>query len=165
MFESIAKTVALISTKAKVSVLGRETEKENLMTCDWHMPVSKEPALYAFAIKKSRYTYKLIEKSKIFVVNILPYPKKDAAEFCGTKSGEFIDKFKESGLTKIEAEKLNCSCIKEATTKIECELFNEIEAGDHQIIIGKIISIHENREKKPLIHFQKKYTTLKNATS
>lgn len=148
MFESIPRTVALISSRAKINVLGKETEKENLMTCDWHMPVSKEPGLYAIAIKKSRFTYKLIKKSGIFAVNILSEKEMKAAEFCRTNSGEFIDKFKETGLTKVDSEKLNCPCIKEAILRIECELLNEIEAGDHQIIIGKIMHIEEKNGKR-----------------
>ena len=78
-------------------------------------------------------------------------PKKLEKEvlFCGRHSGESIDKFKETGLTKEEAESIDCPRIKQATGCLECEVINEIEAGDHVIFIGKVLkTIAKNNNKK-----------------
>ena len=59
-----------------------------------------------------------------------------------------MDKFKETGLEKEEADRIDCCMIKQALACLECHVVNEIEAGDHVIIIGKIINIKENKKGK-----------------
>lgn len=124
--------------------------KDNIMTLSWHMPVSFDPPLYAVAVGKQRYTLKMLRHSRAFAVNFMPYSSKDDAIFCGRNSGETIDKFKEISLEKQEAETIDCPILKQALAYAECEVVNEVEAGDHIIIIGKILKMHENKKGKRL---------------
>ena len=103
-----ARPVALITTRADVDVLGKKTSKDNVFTCSWNMPLSFNPALYAIAVGKQRFSYRLIKSSQLFVVNFIPATLKKEAVYCGTQSGEFIDKFKEAKLKTEEAENIEC---------------------------------------------------------
>jgi len=129
----------LVSMRGKVSILGKEVTKDNIITLSWHMPVSFEPMMYAIAIGKSRFSAKLIRQSKVFVVNFVSISFEKQAAFCGRHSGEHMDKFEEGNIIKEEAEKIDCPRLKEAVGFIECEVVDEVDAGDHIIFIGKAL--------------------------
>lgn len=149
--------VVLVTSRAEIDIIGKEVVKDDIITLSWHMPVSFDPAIYAVAIGKSKFSAKLIGKSGVFVVNFIPQTLEKQAIFCGTHHGEHMDKFRETGLTREEAEKIECPRIKEALAYIECELVNTVEAGDHYIFIGKVVNSAERGQGKRL--FQKPSAT------
>lgn len=114
--------------------------KDNIVTLSWHTPVSSDPLLYAISLSSSRYSYELIKESGVFAINFMPYDLKKQSLFCGRNSGETIDKFKETGLTKEECEKIDCPRIKESLGIYECEVIDEFDTGDHKLIIGKVLN-------------------------
>ena len=142
----------LVTCREEIEFMGRKKAIDNIITLDWHMPVSFEPFLYAIAVGKKRASYELIKKSKVFIVNFIPFTLKDAALFCGRHSGLHHDKFLETKLTKIEAEHVDCLRIKEAIGYLECHVINEIEAGDHVIFVGEVAYEHLKGEEKRLFH-------------
>ena len=129
----------LVSCRGKASVLGREVAKDNIITLSWHMPTSFEPMMYAIAIGKTRFSAKLIQQSRVFCVNFVPLSMEKEASYCGRNSGEHVDKFEEKNILKEECEKINCPRLKEAIGFMECEVVNEVEAGDHIIFIGEVL--------------------------
>jgi flavin reductase (DIM6/NTAB) family NADH-FMN oxidoreductase RutF len=122
--------------------------KDNVLTLSWHMPMSYDPPLYAIALGKGKYSLNLIKESNVFVINFMPTELEKEVLFCGRNSGEHLDKFKETKLEKEEAEKVDCPKIKQALAHLECELVNEVEAGDHIILIGKILNIKKIKKGK-----------------
>jgi len=122
--------------------------KDNALTLSWHMPMSYDPPLYAIALGKGKYSLNLIRESNVFVVNFMPVELEKEVLFCGRNSGENTDKFKETKLEKEEAEKIDCCKIKQALAYLECEVVNEIETGDHIIVVGKILNMKKNKKGK-----------------
>lgn len=156
------RQVILLTSSETVDILGKETEKDNIMAVSWHMPVSSDPEMYAVSISKESFSYKLIEKSKVFTINFMPYSLSEEILFCGENSGKHMDKFKESGLTKEECEKIHCVRIKEALAHIECEVVEMVEVGDYVIIIGKVVGSNINRQdKRPFQAKGEGFTTTK----
>ena len=148
------RQTVLITCRSHIKVLTKEVVKDNIITIDWHMPTSFNPELYAISIGKTRFSMELIRKSRAFVVNFMPYSLKDKVLMCGRVSGKHVDKFKETGLTKAEAEKLDCPRIKEALAWLECEVINEIETGDHIIFIGKVVKSELMKKDKRVFHIE-----------
>jgi len=146
------RQTVLVTSRANVNVAGKALEKEDIITLDWHTPLSIKPILYGIVVGKSRFSYKLIHESKVFAVNFMSKDNEKEVLFCGRNSGEFIDKFSRSGLTKGEAEKIDCPIIKEALAHIECEVADEIETGDHVIFIGKVLNTKLNKKGKRIFH-------------
>ncbi len=140
----------LVTSKGRARVLGLDIVKDNIITMNWHMCVSFSPMLYAISVGKTRFSRKLIEKSKVFIVNFISPSLKDAAMLCGTRSGEHIDKFKEAGLTREEGTSLDCPGIKEASARLECRVVEELEAGDHVIFVGEVLHSENVSEGKRL---------------
>lgn len=142
----------LVTTEADIDVMGKIIDKKNIMTLSWHMPVSFDPMLYAISIGKERFSYKLIKESGVFCVNFMPYALKDKVLFCGRNTGKIMDKFRESGLTEEECDKIHCPRIKESLAYLECKVINEVSAGDHAIFVGKVVNASIKKEGKRLIH-------------
>lgn len=144
--------ISICGERQAALITCRDKEKDNVLTLDWHMPCSFEPELYAIAIGKQRFSCNMVKNSRVFVVNFMPFSLKDEVLFCGRHSGRFMDKFKETKLTKEEAEKIDCPRIKEAIAYLECEVVNELETGDHIIFIGKVLKSELKKKEKRLLH-------------
>ncbi len=154
------RQTVLITTRAKIDILGKEIEKDNIITIDWHMPVSFKPALYAISIGKTRLSHEMLRKSECFVVNFMPYSLKDKVLFCGRTSGKLIDKFKGTGFTKKEAATIDCPIIKQSLAYLECSVISELDAGDHTIFIGKVLKTQESKKGKRVFHIEEdRFTT------
>jgi len=155
------RQVVLVSSREEVEVLGKKSEKDDIITVAWHSPVSMDPELYMVSIGKTRFSRELIQESGVFVVNFIPYILKKQAVFCGTNSGKYMDKFKESGLTKEECEKIDCCRIKEALGYLECRVVDHIEAGDHILFIGRVLHSDFKHKRDRLFQDEKEFTTTK----
>jgi flavin reductase (DIM6/NTAB) family NADH-FMN oxidoreductase RutF len=116
--------------------------KPNIITLAWAGTVCSDPPTLGLGIRPHRYSYKLIEDSREFVVNI---PNKDLLEkvdFCGMVSGKDVDKFSETGLTGTPAEKIKPPLIRECPASMECILRKIIPLGTHHLFLGEIVSVH-----------------------
>ena len=144
----------LVTSSAEVKVMGIQKEKDNIITLAWHMPVSHNPNLYAIALGKQRFSTGIIQKSKCFAVNFMPAELEKEILLCGRKSGISSDKFKLCSFRKVECTTIECPRIKEAIGYLECELVQEIEAGDHIIFIGKVLKSELSEDKKRLFNIK-----------
>lgn len=156
------RQTVVVTCRSRAEVMGKELEKDNAITIDWHMPTSFEPRLYAVSIGKTRFSHKLIQKSKAFVVNFMPYDMKDSVIYLGSTSGEHKNKIEEAGIEIEDAQNIDCPIIKGAAAYLECEVVKEIDTGDHTIFIGKIINSRIENNKKRIIHIDgDNFTTIK----
>lgn len=158
------RQTVLVSCRATVKdkFTGEEKQKDNIIALDWHMPTSFNPEFYAISVGKTRFSCDMIRKSNCFAVNFMPFSLKDKVLFCGRNSGENVDKFKEAGLTKQEADKIDCPRIKEAAAFIECEVMSEIDTGDHIIFVGKVLNSKLNNYEKRIFHTEgDNFTTMR----
>ena len=78
--------------------------------------------IFTVLVRPSRYTYKLIEETGDFTVNIVPPQLKDLVQYCGTTSGRSHDKFQERGLTAIPSSKVKTPMIKQCILHYECRI-------------------------------------------
>ena len=147
-----AREAVLVTSRAETDILGKKTERENIVTIAWHMPVSYDPLMFAIALSNKRFSHKLISKSKVFAINFMPASFKKQILFCGKNSGELVDKFGKTGLTKEESEKIDCPRINEAIAFLECEVVEEFNAGDHVVFVGKVLNSGQKKKAKRLYH-------------
>jgi flavin reductase (DIM6/NTAB) family NADH-FMN oxidoreductase RutF len=119
--------------------------KSNIITIAWLIPVSVKPPLVGMSIGPSRFSYGLIRETGEFVINVAPYDIARQVLFCGRRSGREVDKFAETGLTPMEAQHVRPPVIKECVAHLECRVVQDIEAGDHQIVVGEVLAACANR--------------------
>ncbi|HHY82541.1 MAG TPA: flavin reductase family protein [Clostridiales bacterium] len=99
-------------------------EKDNTMiigwggiTYFWNKPIFLVPVRY------SRYTWQNINSTNVFTVSIpLNKDMKEAINYCGTKSGRDVDKFKECGLTPVPGKFVQAPIIGECSLHYECRV-------------------------------------------
>jgi len=135
--------------------------KYNVMTAAWCTPVSFRPPLVAVSISPLRYTHELISETGEFAVNIPSIDLIDAVKYCGSVSGRDVDKFKETGLTPIKGREIKAPIIAECVAALECKVVKSVEAGDHTLFIGEVVSFQVRegffkdtytKNFKPILH-------------
>lgn len=114
----------------------------NIITIAWLIPVSVNPPLVAMSISPSRYSYGLIHAMGEFVINVAPYDIAQQALFCGRCSGREVDKFAETNLTPGEAQQVRPPIIEECIAHIECRVVQDIQAGDHNIVVAEVVAAY-----------------------
>ncbi len=108
------------------------------------MPTSFDPPLVAISVSPRRYSHRLIEETKEFVVNVPTIEIARETLFCGRVSGRKHDKFKETPLTALPAKKVKAPIIKECVAHLECKLVQKVATGDHTVFVGEVLAAHAN---------------------
>ncbi len=121
---------------------GSEKEKRNIITIAWTGTICSDPPMAYISIRKERYSYDIIKKSREFVINLTTQSLAFATDYCGVKSGREVDKFDFLKLTPIPATKINAPMIKESPVNIECKVTQVIELGSHDMFIAKVLAVH-----------------------
>jgi len=120
--------------------------RDNIITLAWVGTVCSNPPMISISIRPSRYSHKVISTSKEFIINIPDEKMIEACDFCGTKSGSNVDKFKELGLTKEKGFIVNSPMIKECPINIECKVRQIIHLGTHDMFIGEVVGVYADEE-------------------
>ena len=131
-------------------------ENPNVMTISSMAVMCRDPFLIGMPVfwdyekNTGRYTMELINKHGEFCCCIPPIDEKMtyALRLCGTYSGRNRrhDKCKESGLTFMPSKKVASPIIKECPVNVECKLQDKYIMGSHTWIVGKIETIHLNKD-------------------
>ena len=103
------------------------------------MPVSIEPPLLAFASDPDHDTVRNILKTKEFVANIPGESILSRLWICRKPFPYGVSEIKEAKLTEERSARVKPPRIKECLAHFECELYRQEEAGDHLLIIGKVL--------------------------
>lgn len=116
-------------------------KKENLITIGWLQVgwLWQEMVINIF-IRPSRYSYHLLLENRFFTLNVLPGNFQETITFCGTNSGRYCDKFKETNLARIPSRKISVSSLKDAKIILECQIINQYNLTQENlsdIIIAK----------------------------
>lgn len=146
------RQVMLLTTRAETEILGKKMIKDNVMAVAWHTPISHKPLLYGALIGKDRFSLRLIRQSRVFVVNFIAATMRDATLYVGSHSGNHLDKFKDANIAKAEAETIDCCRLNDSTAWIECELQDEVELGDHVLVVGKVTYQGVNKRARRLFY-------------
>jgi flavin reductase (DIM6/NTAB) family NADH-FMN oxidoreductase RutF len=79
-------------------------------------------------------------EQKEFVVNSPGIGISDKVHLCGVKSGRDTDKWRETGLTPVPAQRVKPPLIDECYGHIECKVVNVVTCGDHTLFVGEILA-------------------------
>ena len=118
-----------------------DMEKSNIITVAWTGILNTNPAKVYISVRPERYSYNIIKETKEFVINLTNENLAFATDWCGVRSGEKFDKFKEMKLTKEKANFVKCPLIKESPVSVECKVVDMVEYGSHTMFIADVLSI------------------------
>jgi flavin reductase (DIM6/NTAB) family NADH-FMN oxidoreductase RutF len=114
--------------------------------------VSLDPPLVAFCAAKSSTTWPSIQAAGHFCVNVLAEEQEDVSRLFATRGA---DKF--SGIGWRRAGQTGSPILNDVLAWIECITEAEHDAGDHLVVIGRVVDLDVARERKPLVFFRGGY--------
>lgn len=125
------------------------------MTINSFSSLSLDPPLILFSIDNKSSNLKLFTKNEFFSLNILAESQKDLSNAFATPRNQ----------NKWEVEpfffgKYGNPIFQNSLAFIECKKYRIIKAGDHHIVIGKIIDYGKISNQYPLIYYKGKYDSL-----
>lgn len=108
----------------------------NTMTISWgSIGFMWQKPVFIAMVRKSRYTYQLIEESKNFSISI-PYGTgmKNALLICGTKSGRDVDKCSEAGISFIPSTVIQTPVVAGCNLYYECKTVYTQPMGPERLV-------------------------------
>ena len=143
MAKEIWKAGNMVYPVPAVMVSCGSTPKDyNIITISWTGTINTNPAMCYISVRPSRHSYQLIKDSKSFVINLTTKDLAKATDWCGVKSGQDFDKFKELNLTAQKAKFVDAPMIIESPVNIECEVIEIKPLGSHDMFIAEIKAVH-----------------------
>jgi 3-hydroxy-9,10-secoandrosta-1,3,5(10)-triene-9,17-dione monooxygenase reductase component len=119
------------------------------LTAQSFTSVSLDPPLVSFSPMKTSSTYPRIKSAGSFCVNIL-HEGQEAV--CRTFATKGADKF--ANVDWIPAKCTGSPVLAENLAWIDCTLEAEHDAGDHVIVIGRVIDMDVGDEGEPLLFYR-----------
>lgn len=150
----LSKVYQLIEPGPVVMVTTADTKKANIMTMAWHMMVDFEPPLIACVISNRNYSFKLLTKTKLCVINIPTVDLIKQVVGVGKTTGAKIDKFKKFNFTQEAASLVNVPMIKECYANLECKIVNTRLKNTYNIFILEVVKawIKPTKRRPKTIH-------------
>lgn len=124
-------------------------------TCQSFFSLSLDPALVAFSASKTSTSYPRIREIGECVVNVL-----------ASDQHEVSNAFARSGTNKWAGVRwrtgpvLGQPMVDAALAALECEIADEIECGDHFLVVAQVRHLEAASRRRPLLFFQGGYHRL-----
>lgn len=116
-------------------------------TCQSFTSLSLEPPMVALAPAKSSTSWPRIMKADAFCVNVLADDQEAICRnFAVSGSDKFVGVAWRSGVT-------GAPIIERSLAWVECELEIVHDAGDHELVVGRVISLNRG-EGRPLLFYR-----------
>jgi flavin reductase (DIM6/NTAB) family NADH-FMN oxidoreductase RutF len=103
-------------------------------------PVSSSPPLVLFAAAPQRHTLANVRQTGEFVLNMVTEDLLDKMWVCSKAFPTGANEIEEAGLTERSSAVVRAPGIEECSGWIECRLEFEREAGDHVIVVGRVVN-------------------------
>lgn len=114
-------------------------QRRDAFTAAWIMQASFDPLLLAISINPDNASYELLHASGGFTVNVLKHGQLELARRLGTRSGRVEDKL--AGV-RSRPGRLGAPILEDALAYFDCELMGRTRAGDHELVLGRVIDGH-----------------------
>ena len=121
------------------------------MACNSFASVSLEPPLVLFCAAKSSTTWPRIQGSGKWAANFLD---DDGEEICRLFAQKGADRFARVAYTEGRS---GAPIIEDALAFVDCETIAEHDAGDHVIVVGRVLELGYASESKPLLFYRGGY--------
>ena len=118
----------------------------NILTVSWVSVVCGTPPMVGVAVRAERFSYVLIRDTGEFVLNIPPAALLRAVDFCGTVSGETVDKFAQANLTPVPGVKVRPPMIEECPINLECVVRQALPLGSHVLFLAEVAAVHADAD-------------------
>lgn len=133
-----------------VTGCGKDGELSGLVVGSF-TSVSLDPPLVAFFPDKGSTSWPKVRACGHFCVNVLG---EDQVELCRVFASKGGDKFRDIPLS---VSKHGMPVLDGVVASIECDIHQEIDAGDHTIVLGRVLDLQTERDIRPLVFYKGAY--------
>lgn len=126
------------------------------MTISSFNSLSLDPPLVLFSMSRAANSFVAWQQAKRYAINVLSEDQEELSnKFARAKAEKWI------GQT-ILGGKSGVPLLPNAVIAFECEAYDRHDGGDHEIFVGRVVGLHENRAKRghPLVFFGGQYRRL-----
>lgn len=116
--------------------------------------VSLDPPLVLWCLDKKSDTLPLFEKAKHFTVNVLREEHEEISSRLARKGDHSLEAI---DLLPMES---GCPALRDALAHFECEVEARHDAGDHIIMIGRVLKFDHAEDGRPLLYHRGGYQML-----
>ena len=121
------------------------------MACNSFTSLSLEPPLVLFCAAKSSSTWPRIQSSGKWAANFLD---DDGEELCRLFAQKGADRFARISYTP---GRTRSPILEDALAFVDCETTEVHDAGDHVIVVGRVVELGYQHEGKPLLFYRGGY--------
>ncbi len=121
---------------------GSDIEEYNIITVAWTGTICSDPPMCYISVRPERHSYNILKNNKEFVLNLVTEQLANVTDWCGVKSGKKFNKFYETNLTPIKAQKVKAPLIAESPVNIECIVKDIIPLGSHDMFIAEVVAVN-----------------------
>ena len=115
------RTLEMLASGGLLLASTREDGASNVMTIGWaSVGVIWGVPVMVVLVRPSRYTYRFIEASRLFTVNVPTQAMRPYVNICGTKSGRDVDKL--AGVPISMGQRVDAVVLKECPLVYECKV-------------------------------------------
>ena len=162
----VAETYAMLDRGGLLLSTSGKNEKLNVMTIGWGLVgILWYKPTFAVAVRPTRYTYRLLEESNEFTVNVPSRGMEKIIEYCGNVSGKDHDKFGEMNLTPLSGRRVKSPMVSECVVHFECDVIYKTKVkishlpkeivskyypsrDYHTLYIGEILTVLADEDAK-----------------
>jgi len=132
---------------------------ENALTVSWATPASFDPPMFLVALDRLHYSIDFVKSTRNFAVNLLAEGQERLAGQFARQAMAGEDKL--AGVARREGE-TGAPILTDAVAYFDCELTNVVEAGDHYLLLGRVVDAGLLRDASALVsgaslRYQKAY--------
>jgi flavin reductase (DIM6/NTAB) family NADH-FMN oxidoreductase RutF len=155
--ENTVKLSFLLGNGQVVLITSCDAQKKvnGILTASWMTPTSHIPLLVTISvgngeestsIENYRTSYALIQETNEFGLNLPSNELIESVAKIGTLHSNQVDKFVETGLTPMDAKKIQAPLIKECFLNAECKVIDQYVTGDHTVFVSEPVRVHMDEE-------------------
>ncbi|MCW2724255.1 MAG: major facilitator superfamily 1 [Frankiales bacterium] len=117
--------------------------------------VSQNPPLVMFAVQRSSTTWPVLATAPTLGVSVL-------GEAHAPKARQLASKERHGRLTGVASVAVPSGAVflDEAPVLLECSVENVHAAGDHDIVVLRVLALHDDMAHQPLVWYRSGFTTL-----
>jgi flavin reductase (DIM6/NTAB) family NADH-FMN oxidoreductase RutF len=135
MDESVKKAALRLFTYGLYAVSTGTPDRWNAFTANWVSQVSFDPPLVVVSVENTSVSLPIIRDSGHFAVHVFADEQRDLAGTLGKTFARHPEKL--NGLT-FQAGDTGCPRLLDTLGWVECEVVNEMPAGDSTLVLGRV---------------------------
>lgn len=122
-------------------------DERNAFTANWVMQTSFDPPMVAVAVESDGKSIGMMRESKAFSVNVYEHEQRREAGRLARPAAKAPEKLEEFRHRDGET---GAPVLADALGFVECRIVEEVEAGDHTLVVGEVVGAGVFHEGEPL---------------